>query len=166
MRRQFAFLLCLSAGLLRAGGPPETKAKWSDLAPLVNGRKVAMTLPAGTHIEGKVASVEPEGLRMRVSKTSDRRAVPKGETIVPRASVSVLQITEYNKKGRILCSLGAMGAGGAIVAAQNIDVYEGAALIAVPAVEAAGIAGLGVAGYFIGKRIDRHITYIRVDTGN
>jgi hypothetical protein len=146
----------------RAGEPGEVSLKWSELAPAVADKKVAMVLPDGTSIEGKVRQVEAGGLRLRVSKTSNRRVVPKGDGLIPRKAVSVLRLTDYRKIGRILCTAGAVAASAIAVASADIDVYEGPAVIVVPAVSAAGTIGLGVAGYYIGKRIDRSVVYIRV----
>lgn len=159
---KWGLLLCAGHALLLAAGQPETKWKWSELSPIVTDHKVALVLPAGTEIEGKVLSVEPDGLRLRVTRTSDRNAVGKGERLIPRQSVSVLRLTEYRKMARLLCTLGAVAIAGLVVASQDIDVYEGPAVIIVPAVTAVGTAGAGVAGYFIGKRIDKKVLYIRV----
>ena len=155
-------LLLIAPFMICADNPATATAKWSDLPGLVTNRKVALVLPAGTQVEGKVLRVEPEGLRIRVSKTSDRGAVAKGERLLPRQSVSVLRLTEYRRLGRLLCTAGAMATAGIIVAAQDMDLYEGALVAIVPAVAAGGTAGLGVAGYFIGKRIDKRVIYIRV----
>ncbi len=122
---------------------------WNELGPRITGRKVALVLPDGTHVKGKVRSVESDGLRL-------------GGEFVPRASVSVLHVTEHRKLGRLLVTAGTLGAAGAIVAAKYPDLYEGPALIAVPAVTVGGMAGLAAAGYYAGKRLDRRITEIRV----
>jgi hypothetical protein len=161
-----AVFLTAGAGCLFAGSRDEVQSKWGELSPMLANRKVALTLPAGTEVEGKVVRVEADGLRMRVSKTSDKRTIRKGEQVIPRASVTTVAVTEYRKLGRVVCTLGAMALAGGIVAAQNIDVYEGPAVIIVPAVSAVGIAGSGVAGYFIGKRLDKRVTYIRVAPGD
>ena len=97
-----------------------------------------------------------------MSKTSDRRAVPKGETLVPQKAVSVVRVTDYRKIGRILCTLGAVAVSAIAVATADIDLYEGPAVILVPAVSVAGTVGLGVAGYYVGKRIDKRVVDIRV----
>jgi hypothetical protein len=141
---------------------PQVELKWSELGARAAGHKVALVLPEGTHVEGKVRAVEPHGLRMRVSKTSDRRVVRKGDQIIPRQSISVVRVTEYRKLGRLLVTTGTVGAASALVATNYPDIYEGPAVIAVPAVVAAGLIGLGIGAYFIGKRIDRTVTEIRV----
>jgi hypothetical protein len=145
-----------------AADPPTLKLHWRELSSYVEGRKVALALPGGAAIEGKAHGADAAGLRLRVTKTSDRNVLRKGEQTIPRESVSVLRVTRYRKLGRILCTAGGAAAAGLAVAAQSIDTYEGPAVIAAPAITAGGVIGVGVAGYYIGKRIDRHVTEIRI----
>ena len=166
MCKRLGLVLCLTGGLLLADGPRQTQMKWNEIPPLVTGKKVALVLPAGTEIQGKVLSVEPEGLRMKISKTSNRHDMAKGERLVPRQSVSVLRMTHYGKWGRIIGTTAPIAAALIAVSAQDISVYEGPLVVAVPAAIAAGTAGASVGGYFIGKRIDRRETYIRIAPDN
>jgi hypothetical protein len=147
---------------MAAAGDGSVSVHWSELGPYVEGRHVALVLPGGTAIEGKARGADAAGLHLRVTKTSDRKVLRKGEQAIPPESISVLQVTQYRKLGRILCTVGGIAAVGAAMAAQNIDTSEGAAVILVPAVTAAGMAGAGVGGYYIGKRIDRQVTEIRI----
>jgi hypothetical protein len=153
-------LLCISQGFMWGAGAEQLK--WGELGPRVGHKKVSMELPGGVYIEGKVMEIEPNGLRLKISKTSDRAVQPKGEHLIPRQSVSVLHITEYHKLGRLLGTLGAAAAAAGIAAASYPDLYEGPAVIAVPAVVAAGTAGAAVGGYYIGKKIDRWEVEIRI----
>jgi hypothetical protein len=163
MDRKLVFVLGTLLGLSQSllWGGPQTQLTWSELGSVVD-EKVTTVLPGGTHIEGKVLAVEPEGLRLRVAKTSDRNVMPKGERLVPRASVSVLRVTKHRVLARPLCALGAAGATAAIVLGGMSDVYEGALVIVRPAAAAGGAIGMGVAGYYIGKRLDRTVTEIRI----
>ncbi len=145
-----------------AGEPTTISLKWNELYPAVGDRKIALVLPDGTEIQGKVRQVAADGLRLHVSKTSNRSSVPKGNALIPRTSVSVIRVTDYRKLGRILCTVGAVAGSALAVGASSIDLYEGPALIIVPAVSVAGTVGMGVAGYYIGKRIDKRVLYIRV----
>jgi len=138
------------------------QSKWDELAPLVTGRKIALVLPAGIHIQGRVLAVQPDGLRMKVTRTSDRKILAKGERLIPRQSVSVLRLTEYRKAGRILCTVGSVALAATIIASQEIDLYEGPLVVIVPTVATVGTIGVGVGGYFAGKRIDRREVLIRV----
>lgn len=155
-------LLLAGESLLWGGEPRRLQFPWNELGPRITGRKVALVLPDGTHIEGKVRKVEPEALRLKVSKTSDRKVLPKGERLVPRQSVSLLRVTEYRKRGRLLVTTGALAVTAGIVAATYPDLYEGTVVVVVPAVTAAGLVGAGLGGYFAGKRLDKTVTEIQV----
>ena len=158
-----SFLLCVESGM--AAGPDSTPLQltWEELAPRITHKKVAFALPDGTRVEGRVLSVEADGLRMKVSKTSNRHSQPKGKQTIARRNLSLIRVTEYRKRGRIIGTLGAAGAAAGISAASYPDIYEGPLLIAIPAVIAAGIAGAAVGGYFIGKAFDKHVTDIRIN---
>ncbi len=161
MTRTLAAVL-LSAGIAFAGNPAVLDLKWGELQPRVAGKKVALVLPDGTRIEGKARQVETDGLRMKVSKTSDKKVQPKGVHLIPRQSVSVVRVTDYRWMGRLIGTLGAIGATAAIVGAQDIGISEGVGVIAVPAAIAAGAVGAGIGGYYVGKRIDKRVVDIRV----
>ncbi len=165
MKRNLAVLgalLWMSQGHAGAGEPRQIQLSWDQLQSRIEGRKVALTLPDGTSIAGKARAVEPEGLRLKISKTTDRKVQPKGVRLIPRQSVTYLEVTEYRWIGRLLGTAGAMGAALGIVAAQQIDLYEGALVVAVPAGIAAGTIGVGIGGYYIGKRCDKRVTGIRI----
>jgi hypothetical protein len=136
--------------------------RWSELGPRIEDKKVALVLPGGTYIEGKVQAVQPDGLRLRVSKTSDRQAQPKGKYLIPRQSVSTLRVTEYRKLARLLVTAGALAAAAGIAAASYPDLYEGPLVVIIPAVTAGGMAGVAVAGYYAGKRLDKRVVEIHI----
>ena len=166
MRHQFPMvlvaLLGMSQSLVWGGEPRQLQLKWSELGPRVEDRKVALVVPGGTYVEGKVQRVVPDGLWLRVSKTSDHKAQPKGSHLIPRPSVSMLQVTEYRKLARLLVTAGAIAAAAGIVAANHPDLYEGPLVVIVPAVAAAGIVGVGVGAYFAGKRLDKRVVEIHI----
>jgi len=152
----------LSQSLLWAGEPRQLQLKWSELGPRIEDRKVALVLSGGAYVEGKVQRVVLDGLWLRVSMTSDHKAQPKGSHLIPRPSVSMLQVTEYRKLARLLVTAGAVAAVAGIVAASNPDVSEGPGIMAVPVIAAAGIIGAAVAGYHVGKKLDRRTVEIRI----
>jgi hypothetical protein len=157
-----AAVVALSQSMLWAGEPRHLQLKWSELGPRIEDRKVALVLPGGTYVEGKVQRVVPDGMWLRVSKTSDHQAQPKGSHLIPRPSVSMLQVTEYGKLGRLLVTAGAAAAVAGIVAASNPAVSEGPGIVAVPVLAAAGIIGAALAGYHAGKRLDKRVIEIRI----
>jgi hypothetical protein len=155
-------VVALSHSLLWAGEPRQLQLKWSELGPRIEDRKVALVLSGGTYIEGKVQRVVPDGLWLRVSKTSDHKAQPKGSHLIPRPSVSMLQVTDYRKLGRLLVTAGAVAAVAGIVAASHPDVSEGPGIVAIPVIAAAGIFGAALAGYHAGKKLDKRVVEIRI----
>ena len=166
MRHRFPIVLIALLGmghsLLWGGEPRQLQLKWNELGPRIEDKKVALVLPGGAYIEGKVQAVQPDGLRLRVSKTSDRKEQPKGSRLIPRPSVSLLQVTEYRKLARLLVTAGALAAVAGIAAASYPEPFEGAMYVVVPAVAAGGIAGVAVAGYYAGKRLDKRVIEIRI----
>ena len=166
MRHRFLVLIVMLMGisqsLLWGGEPRQLQLKWNELGPRVGDKKVALVLPGGTYVEGKVQRVAPDGLWLRISKTSDHKAQPKGSRLIPRQSVSMLQMTDYRKLARLLVTAGALAAAAGIVAAHHPDLYEGPAVVLVPAVTAAGMAGVGIGGYYAGKRLDKRVTEIHI----
>ncbi len=164
--RRFVLMLAavaaVAAGSARAGETRQLQLKWEELDARISDRKVAFVLPDGTAAQGKVIGVQPDGLRLKVTKTSNRRALPKGRQLIPRGQISLLQVTEYRKIGRLLGTAGAIGLAAGIVAAQHIDLYEGPAIVIVPAVAAAGTIGAGIGGYYIGKKFDKRVLEIRI----
>ena len=153
-------LLAFGAGSAAADQAVETK--WDALRPLIANQKIALALPDATEIQGKALAVGPEGLRMKVTKTSNRKVMHKGERLIPRASVSVIRITQHRGLARLLVPAGVAAVSVALVATRDIDVYEGALVVVVPVVAVGGITGGTIGGYYVGKRIDRKVTYIRV----
>ena len=156
-----AFLL-LNPGL-SAAEPKVLSLRWSELESAVGGGKVKIVLPDGLRIEGRVMAVEPEVLRIRITRSSDRHAQPKGEASIPRHAVSVVEVVKYGKLWRLLGAL-AIPAGAASAAAITFprDVSEGPVPGIVLGVSLAGVAGTALAGYYLGKRADRHRTTIRI----
>jgi hypothetical protein len=153
----------MSQSLALGGEPQQLRLKWEELGARLPNKKIAFVLPDGTRVEGKVLSVQADGLQLKVSKSSDKKAQPKGKHLIPRASISVVQVTEYRKIGRLVGTAGAAAIAAGILAANYPDLYEGPAVIAVPVLGAAGSAGAAVAGYYAGKAFDKRVTQIRVE---
>ena len=154
------FLLTQS---LSAADPKELSLRWSELEPAVAGGKVRIVLPNGPRIEGRVVAVEPQALRIRITKTSDRNVHPKGETLIPRTAVSVVQVVRFGVRWRIFGTVTGpllVAAAGASAAALGIGRVEG--LGKSIGVGLALYGGAGVGGYYLGKRADRHVAIIRI----
>ena len=162
--RKLLYLTFALAQLLRAGADPrELSLRWTELESAVAGKQVRILLPNGARIEGRVAAVEVEGLRTRITKTSVRSLQAKGEAVLPRASVLVLQVVTHGVGWRILgTAIGPLlvGAAGASVAARGAGTVND--LPKYIGYGAAAVAGTGIGGYYLGKRAGRKITTIRI----
>jgi hypothetical protein len=113
---------------------------------MVRGRNIAITLPSGIHLKGRVTSVEADALMLDVGKTSNMRAYPKGRAVVPRPEVS--QFTLARKEGHTWSAVGASigGSIGAGVAAGLVQVVQDDERRVVGAALAVGIpAAIGFA---------------------
>lgn len=155
-------LLWMSQSLALGGELKPLQLTWSDLDSHVAHQKVGLVLPDGTHIEGKVVQVEPDGLRLDVRKTSDRKAHPKGKQLIPRQWVSVLRCTEYRRTGRLIGTIAAPAAVAAGMLAGAPRYLEGPGLILIPAIGAGAVAGAAAGGYYVGKAVDKKVTEIRI----
>ena len=129
---------------LKDSGRRTFRLEWRDLDRMVRGRNIAITLPSGIRLKGRVTSVEEDALMLDVSGTSNKRAYPKGRAVVPRPEVT--QFTLARKEGHTWSAVGA-GIGGTIgagVAAGLVQVVEGDGRRAAAAALAVGIpAALG-----------------------
>jgi len=154
--------LWVGSGFARAGEPQQIQLRWEELNSRILKKNAAFVTPDGTRLEGKVRGVELTGLDMEIMKSSNRKAHPTGKQRIPRDSLSVLRVTEYGKKGRLLGTLAAVGIACGVVAAQQIEVYEGPFVIIIPAIVAAGIGGTAMAGYYTGKAYDKKVIEISI----
>jgi hypothetical protein len=131
---------------------------WSELAAVVTGQKVAIATPEGPRVEGRVIAVGPDALSLQIRS--------KGETRIPRTSITTLELRQMRKRGSIIgTTAGAvLGLAGAVA----IDIGECGFLTnkCFPhkpvAAEVAVAIGLPVAGYFLGRWADRKNTRITI----
>jgi hypothetical protein len=141
----------------------QVEARWEELGGLVLGKKIALTLPDGASIEGRVASVHADSLTLTIAKTSDAQAYPKRETSISRASVATVKLLEMRIIGRVAGTvIGAVIGVGAVVA-----IAVGNGILNKPSGgENAGVAvalvGLPVVGFLIGRSLDRKVTLIKI----
>jgi len=157
-----AFGALLWLGQAAAWGGQAT-LRWAELGPRIAGRKVVLVLPNGTRVEGKVRTVEAAGLRIKISKTSDRRAQPEGLQVIPRRAISVIRVTEYRKIGRVLSTVGAVAiAAGISAATVRPEGIEGTMFVVSPVIATAATVGAGIGGYHVGKALDKRTTEILV----
>jgi hypothetical protein len=154
-----AFALVAQSTTMAAPKPLELQ--WSELNSTIQGRTIQLTLPSGTTVGGDVTVVREDSLVLNVHKTSDSKAYPKGNATIPRASVTMLKLTETHgrwgrKMGSGLGTLAGVLAGGYIAGTTASSAGSGLAIFGV----LTGVGALG--GYYIGKSADARDTLIRV----
>jgi hypothetical protein len=151
-------LACQPMAMAESGS---IELKWSELSFHIQGRDIALVLPDGASLKGEVEAVREDALVLNVKNTSAAAAHPKGNAVIPRASVNMLSLKESRAKwGRAIgVSLGTItGAGlGGYVAATHAN-SPGAGLSTFLVITGAGT----IAGYFLGKSADSRVKHIRV----
>jgi hypothetical protein len=149
--------LCVVHAALAQQQPQERK--WSELASLIEGRQVQLTLPDAVTIRGEVVGVRNDTLILTINRTTNHVMHPKGHASIPRASVTLIELEQLRR--------GAHGTLGAILgAAAGVGLYAvapqpsstGTAAITVAAVGASG----ALMGYFIGRNLGRPRTLIKI----
>ena len=94
--------LLLFQDLSLAARKVELALRWSELQPHIGQRNVALVLPDGIHVAGKVTEITSDHLVLNVTKSSDPKGHPKGATCIARSAVSVIQLNE-TKGSRECC---------------------------------------------------------------
>ncbi len=144
----------------KPGPEKHYRLEWGDLAAIIADQKVSLVLPDATRLQGKVLAVEAQALALDITKTSDRRAHPKGRASIPRTSVSVLRLSKpgghvWQIVGGILGTFGGLAAGGLLAwKSDNFATQLGI-------VVGAGALG-GVGGWWGGRVSDRRTLVIEV----
>jgi hypothetical protein len=143
-----AAVLCMAQPMMAETKPLEMR--WNELAPLINGQRVEVILNDGLKVKGEVIAVREDGLLLDA----------KGNRTVPRASLAQINLERRRGAwgrtlGTVLGVLTGMTLGG--YAAAHTD-SAGAGIPTFLGVSAAVSTG----GYYLGKRIDRRITKIRI----
>ena len=153
-------LLCACHVLVLAESRP-LELKWGELSPIIGGQRVQLVLPEGTAIKGEAIAVREEALVMDVKGTSNAKAYPKGSATIPRGSVTLIQVERRRgswgrKLGTVVGVLSGVVLGG-YVAAVTAD-SAGAGIATFLGIASAGTVG----GYYVGKRLDKQVTLIKI----
>jgi len=135
--------------------------KWSELAPMVTGQHASLTLSDGTAVKGEAVAVRDDAILMYVSRGV--KGYPKGSGAVPRSSIVLIDVQQTKGDwGRIMGTvIGVVG--GISISVYTIDkilfhVSGGGAT----GIFAGTVATGSLAGYFIGRVIDRRVVHIRI----
>ncbi len=114
-RRSLAGLVMflLVSGSLMGSEPVKLlQVRWSELGKRIGGKKVTLQLADGERVEGQVRKVTATALVVKVKKSSNVAAHPKGEIRIPRETVSRIE-ARSSRKGRIGREAGRVGLTGA-----------------------------------------------------
>lgn len=159
-------LALLSVAPALSAREKEVRARWEELAPLVERRDVETVLKNGVHVRGRAEKVLPEALEVRVKKTSDAAVIPKGRTRIPRELVTVLTVRWKQGPARFL--LAPVVAAGVLVWLT----YRGVSPLVADSfhwemipISGGMVYGLGKVGHMIGSRIDQKRLRIVVVSG-
>ena len=156
----WGILLCLLCTNASAESRP-LELKWDEPASLIRGQVVQMVPPDGTMIRAEVISVREDALLMDIKRTSDASAYSKGNALIPKASVQLMQLERRRGSwgrnlGTVVGVLTGVVVGGHVAITKTNSASAGIPTFL-------GIAGgVGVAGYLIGKEADKRTTMIKI----
>ena len=160
---RFPWVALLVASNCFAAGEQRKELAWAELGPAIAGKKIQLVLPGGIEIQGNVLGVEPEALRLDVTKTSNKKAIRKGENSIPRPAVSTIRISRYTKRWRLILTPGLPGA---LLLAMTVAVTHQRYSPDPQKVVSIGMvvtASSTIAGYYLGKHLDRQeLTEIKI----
>ena len=133
--------------------------RWNELAPLIVGRQVELTLAEGRKLKAEAVTVRDDALVVDVKKASG--PYKKGNGVIPRGSLTLIKLVQTRGSwgrtlGTVVGVLTGLTVGGYAAATATNSASAGIPLFL--AVSAAGT----LAGYYAGREIDRRVTTIRV----
>jgi hypothetical protein len=155
-----AFHLCLWCTYVPAQSIP-LELKWNELTPLIGGQMVQMVLPDSTTIKGEAIAVREDALLMDIKRTSNPSVHPKGNALIPKASVNLIRLER--RRGSWGRSLGTVVGvlTGVVVGAYTAATTTDSAAAGIPVF--LGIAGgVSVGGYLIGREVDKRTMMIKI----
>ena len=140
--------------------------RWGELSPLIVDQRVRLHLPEDVTLQGKVLSVRDDGLVVDVKKTSNKKAYPKGQSLIPRADVWLIGLRKRGAKYRAIFTTGGIVVGAGIglavaLATGRVSLWGGTAKSEIGALGLGSGLG-GALGYIIGNKFDTQFIPIRV----
>jgi len=155
------FLTLLLAGqssTFAASKPVELK--WDELNTAIYGHSVELTLPGAYTVKGEVVAVRDDAMFLNVKKTSDIKAYPRGNAVIPRSSVTLLNLerrgSNWRTMGTVIGVLSGVVVGG-YIAGKTATSPGGGVAIFLGTASAASLAGRVAGG-----AADRKTTMIRI----
>jgi hypothetical protein len=123
----------------------------------LNGRSVRVRLSGGGEISSKLLEVTSDALVVRARRDMVQWKSADGRARIPREQVASVRFGGRTGHARAIGALVGLGGGAGIgvAAANDLQVWEGPALIIKPVVAVAfAVAGF-VIGYFIGRAVSQ-----------
>lgn len=154
-----ALLVAPGASLARV---KPVEVRWDELAPMVTGHSVNLTLADGMQVKGQVLAVREDALLLNVS--TPIKGYEKGNGSIPRGSVVSIDVKVVRgiggrALGTVVGVLGGMGLGAWTDSRNNVLKHS----VGTDTGIFIGIAvGGAVAGYLAGVAIDNKVTHIRI----
>jgi hypothetical protein len=159
-------LLAQNAAFARqtpGNGRNQVQIYWDELPNFVVEQRVSIALPDGARLEGEVLAVRPDSLVLDVQKVSHTKSYQRGQTEIPRASISDIQVIRHQSStGRIVG--GILGVVGGFWAIGGLAYATDSAAVVVPGLILI-LPASAVAGYYAGKLADRRVTRLAVRGG-
>jgi hypothetical protein len=146
-----------------ASGREVVRADWGDLRKQVEvrrlmGRSARILLTSGDRVGTSILSIDDTALEVRSTRTTRSWNTGNERARIPRDQVRSVRFNgRMGSKGRLIGGLAGAGGGAAIGAAVGYGVSgpSGPEQVLAPAVGVAiGVIGF-VAGYFIGRSVDK-----------
>jgi hypothetical protein len=144
---------------LSAAQREQRQIPWEGLSEVV-GHRVSIVMPDGARIQGKALSVETDALAIDISKTPNKSAYPRGRFLVPRATLTAVDV-DHSTMRWSLVTIGVTVAIGGFLAVLAISLRNFRSAHAYEPALAAAAVGVPVAGVLLGRHADkRTITYV------
>ena len=144
--------------------PKQVELSWGDLSPLIVDQRVRLHLPEDVRIKGRVLSVRDNGLYMNIKKRSNKKAYRKGQSLIPRADVALIELRKKRgiKYRAILTPIGVVLGAAPYVSCAIGENERGSGdtqiCLLFPALG-------GALAYFLGRALDAKIMHIKVVGG-
>jgi hypothetical protein len=150
-------MILLLAPPVTLAGAAQLETTWEALPNLVTGKQVEVELAGRGSVAGRVVLVNSTALRIKVARSSAANILFNSEHDIPRTDVTRLVLTGAGVTGRIIGTIGGV-VGGFFIAGT---IFDKPGQIPIGQASAGAIAG-GVGGYWLGSRLDRKRTEIRI----
>jgi hypothetical protein len=135
--------------------------RWNELHDMIYRHTIELTLPGAVTVKGDVAAIREDALVLNIKRTSDAKAFPKGDAVIPRSSVTLLKVESHGKSnwhtpGTVLGVLSGVVLGGYIAGKTASSPGSGIAIFLSSA------SAISLAGILGGRAIEKTTTTIRV----